>query len=43
LHSILLRNLGRERGIKAIDDYLKTKSVLIFTASAAPANSFLQR
>jgi acyl-CoA reductase-like NAD-dependent aldehyde dehydrogenase len=35
--------LGRESGIDAINEYLETKSVMIATASSAPANPFLQR
>ncbi len=35
--------LGRESGIEAINEYLETKSVMISTASAAPADAFLQR
>jgi aldehyde dehydrogenase (NAD+) len=35
--------LGRESGIEAINDYLETKSVMISTASAAPANPFVHR
>ncbi len=33
--------LGRESGIEAINEFLETKSVMISTASAAPANAFL--
>ncbi|WP_198084572.1 aldehyde dehydrogenase [Variovorax sp. E3] len=35
--------LGRESGIEAIHGYLETKSVMISTAEASPANAFLQR
>ena len=35
--------LGRESGIEAIHEFLETKSVMISTAAAAPANPFLQR
>ncbi|WP_309969345.1 aldehyde dehydrogenase [Variovorax guangxiensis] len=35
--------LGRESGIESIHEYLETKSVMISTASAAPAHAFLQR
>jgi aldehyde dehydrogenase (NAD+) len=35
--------LGRESGIESIHEYLETKSVMISTASGAPANPFVQR
>ena len=35
--------LGRENGIEAIHEFLETKSVMISTASAAPANNFVPR
>ncbi|MNY34502.1 NAD/NADP-dependent betaine aldehyde dehydrogenase 1 [compost metagenome] len=35
--------LGRESGIEAINAFTETKSVMISTAAAAPANVFLQR
>ena len=35
--------LGRESGIESINEFLETKSVMISTATAAPANPFLQR
>ena len=35
--------LGRESGAEAINEYLETKSVMISTATTAPANAFLQR
>jgi aldehyde dehydrogenase (NAD+) len=35
--------LGRESGIEAIHEFLETKSVMISTASAAPANNFVPR
>jgi len=35
--------LGRESGIEAINEYFETKSVMISSAAAGPANPFLQR
>jgi aldehyde dehydrogenase (NAD+) len=35
--------LGREYGIEAVHEYLETKSVMISTASAVPANPFARR
>lgn len=35
--------IGRESGIEAMRDFLETKSVMISTAAAAPANAFVQR
>jgi aldehyde dehydrogenase (NAD+) len=35
--------LGREGGIEAVNEYLETKSVMISTSSAMPANPFVQR
>ena len=35
--------LGRESGIEAIKEYFETKSVMLATGSAPPANAFVQR
>ena len=35
--------LGRESGMEAVNDYLETKSVMISTSTAVPANPFVQR
>ena len=35
--------LGRESGIEAIKEYFETKSVMLATGSAPPANPFVQR
>ena len=35
--------LGRESGVKAIEEYLETKSVWINTSEAAPGNPFVMR
>jgi acyl-CoA reductase-like NAD-dependent aldehyde dehydrogenase len=35
--------LGRESGLEAIHEFLETKSVMISTSAAAPANAFVQR